>query len=61
MTNDRPNPDPHDHTLDGEIRNFPARFASREEWDAYNARLAAREASLEYRALHGILDTELPF
>lgn len=35
MINDRPNPDPHDHTLDGEIRDFPARFPDRAAWDRY--------------------------
>ena len=37
-------------------RDYPERFSSRAEWDAYNAMLAEREASLEYRTLHGDLD-----
>ena len=37
-------------------RDYPERFSSREEWDAYNEMLAEREASLEHRALKGDLD-----
>jgi hypothetical protein len=37
-------------------RDYPERFSSREEWDAYNAMLTERERSLEYRTLHGDLD-----
>jgi len=37
-------------------RDYPDRFSSREEWDAYNEMLAEREASFEHRALKGDLD-----
>lgn len=37
-------------------RDYPERFSSRAEWDAYNAMLAKRESSLEYRTLHGDID-----
>jgi hypothetical protein len=40
-------------------RDFPDRFSSREEWDAYNAMLAERESSLKYRALKGDLKRDL--
>ena len=39
-------------------RDYPDRFSSRAEWDAYNARIDARERSYEYRALHGDLDRD---
>lgn len=55
MTNDRPNLDTHDHTLDGEIRDFPARFPSREAWDRYCEAQANRtkefDRVIDYRNL----------
>lgn len=39
-------------------RDYPERFSSRAEWDAYNEMLATREASLEHRALHGDLNSQ---
>jgi hypothetical protein len=35
MTNERTNLDTNDHTLEGEIRDYPARFPSRAAWDRY--------------------------
>jgi hypothetical protein len=50
-------PSPFERLADDAMhRDYPERFSSREEWDAYNAMLTERERSLEYRTLHDDLD-----
>lgn len=46
MTNEPTNLDTHDHTLEGELRDFPARFPSRAAWDRYCEDQANREDEL---------------
>lgn len=58
--------DPRDEMLANDAcdRDYPPHFPSREAWDAYNAEIARREDSLEYKILHGVFDTiteDLPF
>ena len=42
MTNEPTNLDTHDHTLEGELRDYPAHFPSRASWDRYCAQQADR-------------------
>ena len=43
MTNEPTNLDTHDHTLEGELRDYPAHFPSRASWDRYCAQQADRD------------------
>ena len=42
MTNEPTNLDSHDHTLEGELRDYPVHFPSRAAWDRYCAQQADR-------------------